>query len=137
MIVADERVARFVSEEVGFGLCPPYSVIGIEKDGMIVAGVLINQFEGHDCHITVAGKGWTRGFIETVGQYVFEQLGCIRVTLTTEQPLVVSLAVRLGGQVEGCLRNHFGPGRNGTIIGILREEFRYAIITPNSCAAGR
>lgn len=137
MIVADERVARFVSEEIGFGLCPPYSVIGIERDGTIVAGVLVNQFEGHDCHITVAGTGWTRGFLHAVGDYVFNQLGCIRVTLTTERPHIVALAVRLGGQVEGCLRNHFGPGRNGTIIGILKEEYCYATIPPNSCAAGR
>lgn len=131
MIVSDERVARFVSEEIGFGLCPPYSVVGIERGGTIVAGVLVNQFEGSNCHITASGTGWTRAFLEAVGAYVFDQLGCIRATITTEQPKVVSLAVRLGGQVEGCLRNHFGPGRNGTIIGILKEEYRYCRVPRN------
>lgn len=126
MIVTDERVARFVSSELGFGLCPPYSVVGIERDGVIVAGILINFFEGHDCHITVAGTGWTRAFLRLAGEYVFEQLGCTRCTFITQQPHVIALAVRLGGQVEGCLRDHYGEGRDGTIIGLLKRDYRYA-----------
>lgn len=124
-IVDGEGVARFVSSEIGFGLCPPYSTMGLEKDGMVIAGIIISQFEGADCHVTVAGKGWTRGFLKAVGEYVFEQLGCLRMTFITEQPHVVQLAVRLGGQVEGCMRDHFGKGRNGHIIGVLKNDYRY------------
>ncbi|MBO9580330.1 MAG: GNAT family N-acetyltransferase [Sphingobium sp.] len=125
MIVTDERVARFVSEKLGFGLCPPYSVVGIEVDGQIIGGVLLNFFEGADVHISVAGRGWGRDFLRRLGEYVFDQLGCLRATLITEQPAVISLGKKLGGEVEGCLRNHFGTGRDGTIIGILRENYRY------------
>ncbi len=124
-IVSDERVARFVSEALGFGLCPPYSCAGIEKDGRIIAGVLFNGFEGADVHFTVAGTGWTRQFLSAMGHYVFDQLGCLRATATTEQPEVVMLARRLGGKVEGRLRDHFGPGRDATIVGILRDDYRY------------
>ncbi len=130
MIVTDERVARFVSQALGFGLCPPYTCVGIERDGEIVAGVLFNFFEGSDVHFSVAGKGWTRSFLASVGEYVFRQLGCERATLITEQPAVVALGMKLGGQVEGCLRNHFGKGRHGTVVGILREEYAYAILPP-------
>lgn len=132
MIVNDERVARFVSERLNFALCPPYTCVGIEKGGEIVAGVLFNFFEGKDIHFSVAGKGWTKAFLSAVGDYVFGALGCERATLITEQPAVVTLGLKLGGQVEGCLRNHFGKGRHGTVVGVLKEEYRYLKNTSRS-----
>lgn len=131
MIVSDERVARFVSEQLGYAVCPPYTCLGIERDGQIVAGVLFHCFEGPAVHITAAGKGWTRGFLEAVGKYVFEQLGCLRITFTTEQDAVVKLACKLGGSVEGCLRDQFGEGRDGWIVGVLRDEWRYGKFPAN------
>lgn len=128
MIVTDERVAKFVSENLGFGLCPPWTCLGIEKNGEIIAGTVFNCFEGSDVHVTVSGHGWNRAFLKAVGEYVFEQLGYLRMTALTEQPEVVRFAERLGGQVEGLLRNHFGPGRDAYIIGILKEEW---IFNPN------
>lgn len=126
MIVTDERVARFVSDRLGFALCPPYTCAGIERDGEIVAGCLFNCFQPPDIRVTAAGTGWTRGFLEAVGRYVFGQLGCIRATFITEQPRVVALAERLGGVVEGRMRDHFGEGRDGIVIGLLRKSYRYA-----------
>lgn len=125
MIVAGEDVAQFVSERLGFGLCPPYTAMGIKRGTEIIGGVVFNCFEGADVHITVAGKGWTRGFLKAFGQYVFGNLGCLRFTVTTENPGVAALAERLGGEVEGRLRSHFGPGRDATIIGVLAQDYRY------------
>ena len=124
MIVTDERVAAFVSERVGASICPPYTAMGIERDGEIAAGVLLHCFEGHAVHVTAAGKGWGRGFIRAVGRYAFGQLGCERITITTEQPSVVRYAERLGGEFEGVLRSQFGPGRDGVVVGILKADFR-------------
>ncbi len=126
MIVADDRVAKFVSEEVGAALVPPFTAMGIERDGEITAGVVFNCFEGADVHFTAAGKGWTKEFMRAVGDYVFRQLGCLRMTATTEQESVVALACKLGGQIEGRMRNHFGVGRDGVIIGVLAEEYRFS-----------
>lgn len=98
MIVSDERVAKFVSDKLGFGLCPPYVAIGIERDGEIIGGVLLNHFEGADIHATVAGKGWTRPFLKGVGTYIFDQLGCERITAVTRCDEVVGYARRMGGQ---------------------------------------
>jgi len=142
MIVQGERVARFVSEALGFGLCPPYTAVGIERDGHVIAGVLLNHFEGADVHFTAAGAGWTRSFLRAFGAYVFEQLGCQRMTAVTQSLDVAKLAERLGGEVEGRLRNHFGIGQDGIIIGILRQDWRYASLpspkarlTTTSCAS--
>lgn len=134
MIVTDTRVARFVSDAVGASFCPPYTCMGLERDGAIVAGAIFNQYEGFDVHVSIAGAGWTRAFIKAVGVYAFGQLGCLRMTATTEQQAVIDYAQRLGGQVEGRLRNHFGQGRDGVIIGILREEWKWGNFPINSAA---
>lgn len=126
MIRTDEAVSRFLSEKLGTVFVPPYTVMGLERNGEIVAGVLFNCFEHPDVHFTAAGSGWTRGFLREVGRYVFGQLGCLRMTATTEQTHVASLAEKLGGQREGVLRDHFGEGRDGVIIGILRREWKWA-----------
>ena len=123
MIVTDDRVAPFVARKTGTRLIPPYTAMGIEHGGEVIGGVVFNHFTGHDLHVTVAGCGWTRGFLAEVGQYVFGQLACLRMTVITEQPKVVRLAERLGGQIEGLMRNHFGAGRPAFVVGILKEDF--------------
>lgn len=135
MIVAGENVAQFVSQRIGIALCPPYTTMGLMRDGLLLGGAVFNQFEGHDVHVTLAGSGWTRGFIRSVGEYVFGQLGCLRMTATTEQHEVVDYALRLGGKVEGRLRDHFGEGRDGIVIGILRREWKFGSFSPNCSAA--
>lgn len=124
-IVTDERVPKFVGERVGTIIYPPFTSMGIDRDGEIVAGAIFNCFTGTSCQVTVAGTGWTRGYMVAVGRYVFDRLNCLRMTVTTEQPAIAGIALRLGGKVEGTLRNEFGQGRHGTVIGILREEYRF------------
>jgi RimJ/RimL family protein N-acetyltransferase len=124
-IVDDERVVRFIARECGVAFCPPFYAIGTERDGEVINGVLFNHFENSDVHVSVAGHGWTRGFLRAVGRYVFEGLGCERMTAITRCEDVAGFARRLGGQVEGVLRNHFGAGHDGIMLGILREEYRF------------
>jgi hypothetical protein len=135
VIVTGQAVAEFVSARVGAAICPPYTTMGLVHRGVLMAGVVFNQFEGFDVHVTVAGSRWTRGFIAAVGEYVFGQLGCLRMTATTEQGSVINYAARLGGEVEGVMRNHFGPGRDAVIIGILREAWSYGKFPPDCSAA--
>lgn len=125
MIVTDERVARFVGDRCETIICPPYTAMGIEKDGEIIAGVVFNNYTKNDIEVTVAGGPFNRGFICAVGKYVFEQIGCVRMSITTEKPEVIRIAQRLGAQTEGLKRNRFGKGRDGTILGILREDWNY------------
>lgn len=99
--------------------------MGLEKDGEIVAGVIFHCFEGANVHLTVAGHGWTRGFFREVGVYVFDTLKCERMTFTTENPSVARLGEKLGGQIEGLMRNQFGKGRDGYLIGVLKDEYRF------------
>lgn len=125
MIVRDSRVADFVGKKTGVIFSPPFTCLGIEKDGEIIGGAVFNIFEGADIHLSAAGRGWTRGFLAEVGHYVYTVIGCERMTVITENPEVVRLAEKLGGAIEGCLRSHFGPGRDAFIVGILRDEYKF------------
>ncbi len=125
MIVTDPRVAAFIADGLKYPLCPPYSFIGWERDGQITGAALFNCFEGPAVHVGAVGSGWTRGFLRAVGDYVYRQLRCERITLTTESETVAKYAERLGAVREGVLRNHFGKGRNGIVLGILKDEYLY------------
>lgn len=125
MIVTGEHVAQFVSQRIGVALCPPYTTLGLERDGLLVGGCIFNCWEGADVHVTAAGSHWTPGFLRSIGEYVFEQMGCLRFTMETEKPEVAEYAKRLGGVVEGRLRNHFGEGRDAIIIGVLKKDYAY------------
>ena len=124
-IVTDHRVAKFVGSQVDAIIYPPFTTMGIERNGEIIAGVVFNCYTGHDAHFTAAGHGWTRGFLADFGNYVFAQLKCERTTAITRQTRVESLAARLGGRREGVLRNYFGKGHDAIVIGILKEDYRY------------
>lgn len=123
MIVTGDRVARFVGSHLDTIICPPFTAMGLERNGQIICGAVFNVYTGPDIEMTVAGHGWTRGLINSIGDYVFGQLGCIRMQVTTEQESVAVLAERIGAQREGILRNKYGEGRNGIALGILAREY--------------
>ena len=121
--VRGQGVADFVYNIFGRKPTPPYVAIGTEIDGVIVNGVIINVWTGFDAHVTIGGKKWTKGLLAVIHHYAYQSLGCIRLTVITEQSSIVRYAERLGGEVEGLLRNQFGPGRDGVLVGILKEDW--------------
>ena len=121
--VRGQGVADFVYNIFGRKPTPPYVAIGTEIDGVIVNGVIINVWTGFDAHVPIGGKKWSKGFLALVHHYAFQNLGCVRLTVITEQTSIVRYAERLGGEVEGLLRNQFGPGRDGILVGILKEDW--------------
>lgn len=126
MIITDNRVARFVGERCGTIIYPPYTCLGVEKNGAVIGGAIFNCFTGQDVEMTVAGEAsaFTRQFYHAVRNYVFKQMGCLRISVTTESEKVIELAKRLGAQVEGRKRDHFGKGRDGIVLGILEKDWK-------------
>lgn len=127
MIVTDDpRTLEYVAARNGTKFYPPFSSLGIEHEGEIIAGVVFNCFTGPDIAVTIAGKSgaFNRSFLDRVGKYVFDQLGCLRISITTEQDKIIDFAIRLGAQTEGRKRNLFGEGRDGTVLGLLRENWK-------------
>lgn len=86
------------------------------------------RWNGSDVEIHFAGeRGFlTRQFLRGCARYVFDQLGCDRVTgrLPADRPAGKVIAERTGFVHEGTLRR----GHNGTdilIYGMLKEECRW------------
>ena len=125
MIVTDERVARFVGGQIGSIIYPPFTAMGVERGGEVIGGAVFNCYTGPDIELTLAGKVWSRSFLREVGAYAFDQLGCVRVQMTTEQEKVAQYAERLGGKREGVLRDKFGKGRDGILVGVLEQEYKF------------
>lgn len=125
MIVTDDRVADFVGENCGVRIYPPFTCMGVERNGDVIGGVVFNCWTGPDIQVTVAGKGWSAEFLKQVGMYVFDRLRCARISIVTERENVVNIALRLGGKIEGISRDQFGEGRDGTMIGILKREYKF------------
>lgn len=124
--VSDQRIADYVSEQTGISLeGSAYTTLGVVLHGKVIGGVLFNHFTGPDVHMTVVGepKAFTPIFYERVRTYVFDELGCARISITTQQAKVAELAKRLGAQIEGLKRDQFGPGRDGLMLGILKNDW--------------
>ena len=126
LIITDDRVSEYVGKKCGIKFHQPFTALGIEHDGDIIAGAIFNDFNGFDIELSVAGEknAFTRTFIRRIGDYVFHELGCLRASFTTRHEHVVELLHRLGARTEGLKRNHFGVGIHGIVIGLLREEWR-------------
>src|SRR3954470_8088560 len=127
VIVTGDRVARFVGDRNAQRVIPPYTALGVECRGDIIAGAVFRNYTGADIEVMVGGelKALTPGFGRSIGRYVFGQLKCERLSMWTDQPRVIALAERLGAQVEGVKRNGFGKGRDATLIGVLREDWKF------------
>ncbi|MFT8541429.1 GNAT family N-acetyltransferase [Acetobacter sp.] len=121
----DPRLPAFLKDRLGVTFFPPFTVMGLEKDGQIIAAMLFNVYTGPDIHVTIAGSGWTRRLLREMGQYLFDILQVERFTAVTEKQNVIDFVERVGGKREGVLRNHFGRDRDGVIIGVLADEYRY------------
>lgn len=108
-----ERIAAFVKARVPVDVCERMRALGWERDGQLVAGVLVYGWTGPAAWIHVAGDGqWmTRGFARAVFGYVFRDMGCERLFAVAEASNVKSLRFlsRLGyttvAELDGAARD--------------------------------
>jgi RimJ/RimL family protein N-acetyltransferase len=108
-----------------------FSAIGLWEDGDLIAGFVFNHFNWPDIAIHAAvkpGSNWaTKGYLREVFGYVFNQLGCRRVTgsIKDSNEVAKHFAVRLGGRLEGTLRKAHPEGDDILLFGMLKEECRW------------
>ncbi len=113
-----ERVGAWVANVIG-NTTPwhAYEAIGIERDGALVAGVVIDSYIRHArCSVHCAGIGrhWlNRKFIHVVADYVFRQLGCNAVVNMVDSTNADS--IRFSRHL-GCTEVHRikGGGQHGS-----------------------
>ncbi len=104
----------------------PFTAIGIERDGQIAGAMVFNGYTGPDIELTIVGdRVLSRRTIQAAARYVFVQLGCVRLTLTAQNIDHEEIAVRLGFVREGLVRDKFGIGRDGILMGLLRRDCKW------------
>lgn len=107
----DYRVLSYLENRLDTKLSPPFTTIGIEKDGEIVGGWLFNDYNGHNIEISVAlDTQLTRGMIRAVKDYLFRQMKVRVVTgrCRDSNQKSISLLNRLGFHFEGRIPFYYG-----------------------------
>jgi RimJ/RimL family protein N-acetyltransferase len=127
MIVVGQRdlVAAWVASKIKDMREPPqkdFEAVGVARDGRLIGGVIYVEYREvapgeHDIRMHCATL---RAFF----QYPFEQLRCCRVTgvVARANKRALDLNRRLGFKIEGCIRDGYGTGKDGLLMGMLKDE---------------
>ena len=104
--------------------------LGIDKDGAIAAGVVIELKSPFDAHVSVFSvrpDAWTRQTVEEVFSYLFDHLGVARVTCLTSKKNKRSRKTieGLGFRHEGTLKKGLDGNRDAIVYGMVREDCRW------------
>jgi hypothetical protein len=116
-----DRVGAWVAERVNqLGSWGAFYAMGIEQDGEIVAGVVINNFNGANatCHIAIAKR--TRLLVDLfrhVCEYAFNQCKLKRLTgmVPTNEPHIVAFDKHLGFEEEFVMKDG-APGADMMVL---------------------
>jgi RimJ/RimL family protein N-acetyltransferase len=130
LIGFDDKIARWVGEQVGIDDFGPCRALGIMRGPELVAGIVYNNFREANIEATIASvtpRWCSRRVLHAVFWYPFVQLGMIRLTAITESTneSVRAFLCRLGFQEEGVMRRGFRSGADAAVYGMLREECRW------------
>ena len=94
---------------------------------MFTGAYIFNRFTGPDVELTVVGKGAiSRTAFNAAASYVFDQIGCIRVsaTIRADNTRALAVAEKFGFKREGIRRKGF-KDTDAILLGLLKEEYRY------------
>lgn len=128
MIVHGDAVGEWVSARVGSKWYGQGQALGRVKDGNIICGVIVENYNGISAAMHVAGVGnWlNREFLRTVFRYVFGQLGLQVVYGAVDESnedarrFDEHLGFREVGRIPGA-----SPGGDMVIYAMRRDECRY------------
>jgi len=124
----DERVGRWIAERTDGEYRPGARCIGLARRGALIAGCMVDWFNGASCymHVAAEGRNWlNRDFLWHCFHYVFEQMGA-RVAIGIV-PSDNEAALRFDKHLgfieqtripEGC------PNGDLVILTITREQAR-------------
>lgn len=105
------------------------AAIGVERDGVLVGGVVYHEFRGNDVQMSCAAtsRRWLKeGFLRALFAYPFAQLGCDRVSSFAPKGNTHTrrFLEKLGFKEEGNMRRGF-VGDDCILYGMLREECKW------------
>lgn len=110
----DAAVAEWVGGKVGkpFSDEMKYTAIGVvSPEGRLIGGYVFTGHTGTSIEMSLAGSGVAlRSTWAAVIDYVFRQLGCVRLQVHTrrDNARARKQATRLGFRYEGTMRRYYG-----------------------------
>lgn len=123
-------VAAFVGLRLGCSFeRSPYTAIGMEREGRIVAGVVFTNYRWPDVSVSVAvepaARPSVRPLLIAAGRYAFIQLGLRRITAEVSEHNRASRigCERMGFVLEGVKRGAEPDGSARLVYGLLASEF--------------
>lgn len=127
----EARLLPWAQEKIGTG---PFredaKVIGLERDGEVVAAVVFDNFSAADCNMHIASDGTRRWMNKELllssFAYPFVQLRKRRVTgmVPGKNQQALEFDLHLGFEVEGRCRDAL-PDDDIIILGMLRRDCRF------------
>jgi RimJ/RimL family protein N-acetyltransferase len=105
-IVYGQPVAEFVGKHNGFLPSKQSQAIGLERDGVLVAGCLFEDWNGASfvCHLAIDGRAH-RNFFWAVCRYAFTQSKARKLIapVYSNNSRMVRMAMRMRFIPEGCI----------------------------------
>lgn len=132
----EQLVIDWVSARIKhFNITPESkSAIGlIDENGSILAGIVYENYRGHDIHIHIAavpGSQWlNREFLTEGFRYPFLYLGVDRITglVPASNKDAQRFDEHLGFKLEGRIRKGLPDGDDLLVYGMLKSECRFLV----------
>lgn len=129
-----DLVGRYVNEKIGTVVTntPHIAFAVFDNAGDFVAGVVVGNFRGSDCEISMAAEtpNWARkGVMSYIFNYVFNTNGCQRCTCIVknvkESKRTRRFLTGIGFVLEGNLRRAYDGQHDALVFGLLAEECRF------------
>ena len=126
-----ERVAQWVAERTGCSAhaWAGFGCLGLEENGELVAGVVMESYTGRNANVHVAGVGrsWmNRNMLVTFFHYAFNHLGLQRLTglVPASNPTALAFDLHLGFKHEYTMPDGAKDG-DLHILCMRREDCRF------------
>lgn len=125
------RVGKWVADQINDG-CEwgNFYAMGVEKDGELVAGVVINEYNGSNaaCHIAIAKPGkYIIELFRHVANYAFNHCKLNRLTgmVPSSKPRVLEFDKHLGFEEEFVMKKAAKNGDDLHILVLWPEKCRW------------
>lgn len=126
------RVGKWVSEQIdnGLGSWGEFYAMGVEKDGELVAGVVVNEYNGSNaaCHIAVTKPGkYLIQLFRYVADYAFNHCKLNRLTgaVPSNNQKALKFDKHLGFEEEFVMKKAAAGGHDLHILVVWPENCRW------------
>lgn len=80
-------IATWAAKELGVTFAEPFLSLGVyDARRVIIGAIVLNNYDGHNVDMSGTGVGaFTPSVVRSIANYIFNELGCCRITLKTRR----------------------------------------------------